>query len=170
MLIHAIDFPFSLLNSKGRLRRCCKWRSKITADVRIVNDDSPTYKPPKSQKPQSSTNFDSKTFLSFYSFENDKKRHPRRTSNNIWQMTSLWMKLRIFWLHEIWWNSNKSKYSHLSSFARRYLLPPPSSVHSERLFSEADNLKKLTKAQSLAFKNRWKAFISQLAKARIACL
>ena len=39
-----------------------------------------------------------------------------------------------------WWNSNKKKYTHLARFARRYLLAPPSSVYSKRLFSEAGNL------------------------------
>ena len=39
-----------------------------------------------------------------------------------------------------WWNLNKSKYPHLASFARKYLSASPSSVHSERLFSEAGNL------------------------------
>ena len=39
-----------------------------------------------------------------------------------------------------WWNLNKKKYTHLARFARRYLVAPPSSVYSERLFSEAGNL------------------------------
>ena len=37
-------------------------------------------------------------------------------------------------------NLNKKKYQHLSSFARKYLAAPSSSVNSERFFSEAGYL------------------------------
>ena len=39
-----------------------------------------------------------------------------------------------------WWNPNKKRYTHMARIARRYFLAPPSSVYSERLFSEAGNL------------------------------
>ena len=63
-------FPFSLLNSKKRLRSCCKWKSKSTSRRQTRQcGDSPTYEPPKSSKPQSLTNYESKTFLSFYTLK-----------------------------------------------------------------------------------------------------
>ena len=61
----AVDPPcyqpsFNLFNSKRRLRSCCKNYSQHEAWQR---GDSPTYQPPNSPKPQSSTNFDSNNFL-----------------------------------------------------------------------------------------------------------
>ena len=40
----------------------------------------------------------------------------------------------------LWWNSNKSQHPHLANFATTYHLELTSSVHSERIFSEAGNL------------------------------
>ena len=64
-----------------------------------------------------------------------------------------------------WWNSNKK--THLASFAKRYLSPPSSSVHSKRLFSEAGNL--YNKSEIGCFQNRQKTVISsaQLLKTMI---
>jgi len=39
-----------------------------------------------------------------------------------------------------WWNDNQNKFPCLSSFARKLLSAPVSSVYSERLFSEAENM------------------------------
>ena len=41
-------------------------------------------------------------YFFFYPFKTEEKQHPRRKSNKIWQMTSLLMKLRFFWLHNTW--------------------------------------------------------------------
>ena len=39
-----------------------------------------------------------------------------------------------------WWAMNSNRFSRLSKFVRKYLCAPPSSVLSERLFSEAGDL------------------------------
>ena len=101
LLIHAINVPFSLLNSKRRLRSCSN-RDQTVQPAWGLSMWWPTYKPPKTPKPQSSTNFDLKMFLVSILLKQRKRQHPRRTSNNNWRMTRLWLKLRVFWLHEIW--------------------------------------------------------------------
>ena len=39
-----------------------------------------------------------------------------------------------------WWTINSNRFSRLCKFVRKYLCAPPSSVPSERLFSEAGDL------------------------------
>ena len=117
------------------------------------------------------TNFNSKIFLSFYSFETDEKAVPYETSNKIWQVTSLWLKLRVFWQHKIWALKQK-KLKPYAGGTQQVKIPASRqicnelsigtsiSVHSEMLFSEDGILKKILKAPSLASKNWQKAFIS----------
>ena len=78
-MIRANYFLFSFLNSKKRLRSCCNWRSKSTADVRVKN-----------RNPQ--LTFIQTCFLVSILLKQRKNQHPRRTTNKIWQMTSLRLK------------------------------------------------------------------------------
>ena len=39
-----------------------------------------------------------------------------------------------------WWRQNEKRFKHLAPLARRYLTPPPSSVPSERVFSEVSDI------------------------------
>ena len=110
-MLSTFRFPFW---TQRESRNCCKWR--------------PTYQLPKSPKPQSSTNFEPNFFSVSILLKLRKNQYPSR---KIWQVTSLWLKLRFF-LHEIWALKQKKikslmlvelKYVKIPAiFARRYLL------------------------------------------------
>lgn len=99
---------------------------------------------------ESSTEFDPNNFFSFYSFsqqatpqvqhitgpKNDELQAEIRLYLAVPNLNSLANESEVF----SWWNANKSQYPHMASFAQRLLCAPPSSVPSERLFSEAGNL------------------------------
>ena len=83
------------LNSKRRLRSCYKLRSKGIPCVRLVN--AVTLLHISRQRA-----FIENIFLVSILFKKWIKQHPSRTRSKIWKMTSLWLKLRVFCLHEIW--------------------------------------------------------------------
>ena len=109
--------------------------------------DSPTHKTLKSSKLQSST-FDPNDFLSFYSTEEEEAQNEQQNIKS----DEVFAEINSFLIEENlrshtkeadvlqWWNLNRAKYPYLASFARKCLSAPPSSVYSERLFSEAGNL------------------------------
>ena len=96
------SFSYNLkLNSKRRLRSCCKWKSKSTAGVKLFNVVTlPHISHQRMENHNPKLILIQKSFLVSILLKHRKKRHSGRTSNKIWQMTSLWLKLRVNWLHE----------------------------------------------------------------------
>ena len=121
-----------------------KKHSRCEANQRC---DSPTHQPLESSKSQSST-FDPNNFLSFYCTEEEEAQNEQQNMKSdevIAEINSFLTEVNLKSQAKEadvleWWNLNKSKYPHLASFARKCLSAPPSSVYSERLFSEAGNL------------------------------
>ena len=73
---YRLSFFLSELNKKVKKLLQQEVRKYSRRDARQSND-SPTYQQSKSPKQHSSTNFDSKNFLSFYSFEKEEKTSPQ---------------------------------------------------------------------------------------------
>ena len=139
-------FPSKLKEKvKTLLQMEVKKHSSCEANERC---DPPTHKPLESSKSQSST-FDPNDFLSFYSTEEEEEA--QNEQQNI-KSDEVFAEINSFLIEENlrshtkeadvlqWWNLNRAKYPYLASFARKCLSAPPSSVYSERLFSEAGNL------------------------------
>ena len=138
-------FPSQLKEKvKTLLQMEVKKHSSCEANER---SDSPTHKTLESSKSQSST-FDPNDFLSFYSTEEEEAQNEQQNIKS----DEVFAEINSFLIEENlrshtkeadvlqWWNLNRAKYPYLASFARKCLSAPPSSVYSERLFSEAGNL------------------------------
>ena len=161
LFIHAIDLPFFLVNSKRKLRSCCKWRSKSTASMRL--DKLVTLEHIHRQRVNPKLIL-IQHFFSFNSFVTEEKAAPRRTSNRIWQITSLWLKLRVFWLTKFE-HLNKRSWSLMVVELKQVIIPVSRQLCNKISFDTSifcTFLKIIflswqllrTKAQSLASKNR----------------
>ena len=53
----------------------------------------------------------------------------------------------------IWWKQHESSFPRISQLAKQYLLMPPSSVSSERLFSEAGKI--FDEKRTRLFASKW---------------